>query len=124
MEKLRCLFVAGCLASLCGCGEMPPPGAAATLGRKVGRECTVQFRRDALGAGTTVPISPETSEINGASVVLRGTLRAVRGEWLELDVSIRYRDGAGGPERVLHRDIHIPTASVLYVEFDDGATQL
>jgi hypothetical protein len=78
----------------------------------------VQFRRDALGASAQLPISPGTSVINGASVVLRGKLVAVRGEWIELDATITYQDGGGGPPTVLHREVHIPTASVLYVEFE------
>ncbi|MHB1463373.1 MAG: hypothetical protein ACYC1M_18955 [Armatimonadota bacterium] len=55
---------------LIGHGSSNPP---------VGAVCTVQFRRDALGA-SGLPISPT----NEAAVSMTGTLKAVHPKWLVL----------------------------------------
>lgn len=49
-----------------------------------GTHCTVQFRRDDLGASRELPVAPTTSSINGAEVSVSG--RFVRGdeEWIVL----------------------------------------
>lgn|GEM_PF-4016547 len=45
----------------------------------VGKTCKVQFKRNALGGGATLPIPPITDSINGADVSLSGTLKSVEG---------------------------------------------
>jgi hypothetical protein len=50
-----------------------------------GRSCTVQFRRDALGAAASLPVSPMTDGINGADVTVAGTLKHTSDEWVVLD---------------------------------------
>jgi hypothetical protein len=81
----------GLVASvICGCnidvGNGPGAGAAAgipkALKEQIGKACTVQFRRDALGAAMDLPVSPTTGGINGADVTVAGTLEAVDNEWL------------------------------------------
>ncbi len=107
------------LGSMVGAGcrsEEEEQGSAQGLSGLVGRECTVQFRRDALGAAASIPIPPSTSEINGASVEFTGKLTSVRGDWLNLEITTVYRSGDGSPLRTVYRRVHIPVASVLYVE--------
>ena len=47
------------------------------LSEWIGQNVRVQFRRDALGAASNIPISPDTGEINGASTSIIGTLVSV-----------------------------------------------
>ncbi len=52
--------------------------------------CTVTFRRDVLGLGTTfgsIAINDETYTYNGMSLVLKGTPRKETSEWVVLDVA-------------------------------------
>jgi len=49
-----------------------------------GAFCLVQFRRDALGASAPLPIPPTTGVINGASVNVSGTFRAMDADWVVL----------------------------------------
>lgn len=100
-----------------GCGAPADKGPAMGLRRRVGSECTIQFRRDALGAAAALPISPETTGINGANVVLQGKLLGVDGDWLHVESTIEYREGSGGPPREIRRDYEVPVHSVLYLEF-------
>jgi hypothetical protein len=55
------------------------------LGQQIGKVCTVQFRRDALGAAAALPVSPTTDGINGAEVTVTGTLRAVENDGIALE---------------------------------------
>ena len=50
----------------------------------VGSTCKVQFRRDALGAASTLPVPPMTDNINGADTNVVGTLEAINREWVVL----------------------------------------
>jgi hypothetical protein len=111
------LLVCGttCLLFVASCSSPDLSGAEGLRGL-VGRECTIQFRRDALGAAAALPISPDTQTINGAPIILQGTLQAVRGDWIHLDIAIEYRTGDGSPPRTIHRYVSIPTSSILYVE--------
>jgi hypothetical protein len=89
--------------ALPGCGGSRTTEDA-LLASKVGRVCTVQFRRgDGLGAGANMPVSPRTSNLNGADTCVTGQLTAVGGGWLVL--------AAGDAEYC------IPRESVLLVEF-------
>jgi hypothetical protein len=77
-----------------GC-ESPDPEqqAISALRAKIGYRCTVQFRRDALGAAAAVPVPPTTDNINGADVTLSGKLKDVKGDWLVLE----YQRGVSKP---------------------------
>ena len=68
-----------------------------------GRQCTVQFRRDALGAAANLPISPLTDGINGADTTVAGILKHTSDEWVILD--------RGGKE------IWIPKSVILLMHF-------
>jgi len=60
------------------------PGGS-RLAQMHSKMCTVQFRRDALGAAGTLPVSPMTGGINGAQVAVTGKLRSFDDAWLALD---------------------------------------
>lgn len=47
----------------------------------------MQFRRDALGAAASLPISPTSSGINGSTVIQNGKLLAVEGEGIVIEDS-------------------------------------
>jgi len=50
---------------------------------KIGQPCIVQFRRgDALGAGGDLPVSFDSDNVNGADLSVKGTLRAMSGDWI------------------------------------------
>jgi hypothetical protein len=51
----------------------------------IGKNCNVQFRRDALGAAASLPVSPLTSSINGATTSVSGKLKAVSKDWIILE---------------------------------------
>ena len=53
----------------------------------MGKPCTIQFRRDALGAGASLPISPMTGGINGADTSIAGTLKRATAEWVVVEKS-------------------------------------
>lgn len=76
-------------------GERTPP---------IGKDCVVQFRRDALGAAAALPVSPLTGSINGAETTVSGKLAMVGSEWVVVTRNI------GG-------DLWIPKTSVLLIQF-------
>ncbi len=88
---------AGCLllAAVSGCNY------ADTGGPELGKTCTIQFRRDALGAAANLPISPNTDGINGADTSISGKLVRVTTDWLVIE--------RGG------KDLWIPQSVVLMV---------
>lgn len=51
---------------------------------KQGSYCTVQFRRDALGAAADNPIPPTTGSINGAGVCITGKFSRMDEDWVIL----------------------------------------
>ena len=67
-----------------GCGGGAPLEKN-PLSAKIGRPCTVQFRRgDGLGAGGGLPVSPTTGSINGAEVSLNGKLAEFDDGWVTI----------------------------------------
>ena len=42
---------------------------------KIGKECTIQFRRDALGAATEIPVPVNSDQHNGAQLSISGRLK-------------------------------------------------
>jgi hypothetical protein len=102
------------LAALClalpGCGTQDSPRpAAGGLRSKIGYQCTVQFRRDALGAASTIPVPPLTNSMNGADVSLSGKLVDVKGDWLVIERAI------GTQNQTL--ETWVPIHSVLLLEW-------
>ena len=105
-------------AGLCsGCGPADVPASGKTsasiqqatpdqpLSLPLGKQCTVHFRRDALGGAADLPVPPMTSSINGALVSISGTLRQVDERWIVLEP-------AGRQERVW-----VARSSVLLIKF-------
>ena len=65
------------LILLTGCAQPRQP--------PTGKTAIVQFRRDALGSASNIPVSPATGSINGAKVCLTGKLLTVNEEWIVLE---------------------------------------
>ena len=65
--------------------------------------CTVQFKRDLLGASANLPVSPTTESINGVSVSVSGTLLSLDREWIVL------KSGNG--------TVWVPRQNVLLLQF-------
>lgn len=67
-----------CVMLLSGCGR-PLDSPVST---RIGEQCEVQFRRDALGAAAELPIPSETNNYNGAEVSLTATLNRATHDWI------------------------------------------
>ena len=65
----------------------------------------VQFRRDALGAATSVPVSPRTGSFNGAETSLTGKFKRSTGDWIILSDHQRQE-----------HEYWIPVHSILHLE--------
>jgi len=82
MKKTACLIVCVLTAMLItSCSSEKE----SYLSQQVGKVCKVQFKRNALGGGATLPVPPTTDVFNGAAVSLSGTLRAVDRQAVVLD---------------------------------------
>ncbi|MBW3625455.1 MAG: hypothetical protein KY468_18830, partial [Armatimonadetes bacterium] len=79
MKRSRALLLVGGVLSLA------MAGCNVQSSLPVGQNVIIQFRRDALGAGASLPVPPTTQEWNGASVYLYGMLRGADAEWLTLE---------------------------------------
>jgi hypothetical protein len=93
------IAIAGTL-SFTGCNRA---GAADFSKSGNGRECVIQFRRDALGAAANLPISPTANAINGAQTSVSGTMKGFREDWVVID-----REG---------REIWVAKASILLIQY-------
>jgi len=78
-------------------------------GPPLGKQCTIQFRRDVLGVARDLPVPPTTNSINGAETSVRGTLLRSDEEWLVLQI------GSGGATR----ETWIPKQLVLLIQYHD-----
>ena len=96
---LACITETVASLSLTGCDRAT---AADTSKASPGKPCTVQFRRDALGAAG-LPISPMTGGINGADTAISCTYKSAREDWVIVD--------RGGKE------VWIPKSVILLIEF-------
>ena len=65
---------------LVGCGSDNITSSKTEL--PIGRECEIQFRRDALGQSADLPTSPTVGGVNGATVNMSGTLVSSNAEWV------------------------------------------
>jgi hypothetical protein len=88
--------------SVTGCGGDDPPPPDPMLGGRVGDNCTVYFRRDALGMAAPSPSSPLTGNHNGADTQVSGKLARVNAEWVVV--------ATGG------RELTIPKSAILVIE--------
>jgi hypothetical protein len=68
------------LAALTGCGgTLPPPDPM--LSGRIGDNCTVYFRHDALGMAAGNPAPPATMNHNGADTHVTGKLLRANAAW-------------------------------------------
>ena len=79
-----------------GCGGPEAPVL------QTGKACTVQFRRDALGAAANLPVSPTTHNINGAETCVMGTLKRATAEWVVIEKNAK--------------EIWVPRSVILLIE--------
>ena len=89
----------------------PPPGTM----------CTVQFRRDVLGAAHDLPIGPTTNNINGAIVSMTGELIAVSREAILLDQVNEHYIVNDVPQM---KRFWIPRSGILFIEYEPARTFL
>ena len=52
---------------------------------EVGKFCTIQFRRDALGAAAVNPVPPMTDSYNGADTNIQGKLKRTTKDWIVIE---------------------------------------
>jgi hypothetical protein len=86
---------------------------------KPGTLCTVQFRRDALGAASNSPIPPTVTSINGSGVTMQGELISVGPEAILLDQINDHYLVNGVPNM---KRFWIPTGSILFIEYEPERT--
>jgi hypothetical protein len=102
MKKATWLVSCGVAAVLlCSCERAPDR----FLTGHIGKSCTVQFRRNALGGAATLPVPPTTNAVNGADVSLSGALRSVEERGIIIESGKRL--------------FWIPTGSILIVELEN-----
>lgn len=106
-KNVLAVIIMGALAmGLTGCNFEVASGrnnpAGKTLSIQKGKQCTIQFRRDALGAARDLPVSPTTGSINGAEVSVSGKFVAMDQEWVVIN------QGSG-------REIWVPRNMVLAI---------
>jgi hypothetical protein len=99
----------------------PKPHHPPSIVPKPGTLCTVQFRRDALGAGNGLPVPPTVNNVNGATVSIQGELIAVSHEAIFLDQVDATYIFNGVPHM---KRFWIPKSSILSIEYEPTRTFL
>lgn len=78
-------------AAMSGCGQSPTVLAATDAAPKdqipAGAVCLVQLQRNALGAGSSTPISATRTQINDAVLALEGTMVRMNSDWVVLKLA-------------------------------------
>lgn len=100
------VFVAALITAIVVLGYWLRPEKP-VLSEWIGQNIQIQFRRDALGAASNLPISPDTGEINGASTSIIGRLVSVS------DSEIVMMRSRGKREARPH---WIPREAILFIE--------
>lgn len=103
IRLLVLVFILGVGLSACNIEANTNELSSHGLAEMEGERCTVQLRRDYLGAETSLPIPPTTDVYNGAQVSVEGQLLEVG----HYGVTLR-SDG---------RDLWIPMEAILLVDF-------
>jgi hypothetical protein len=87
MRQLIPTLIAVLLVAAGGCNNarVGTAAPAAGLAVPIGSTCIVQFRRDALGSAAALPVSPLTTEINGATLSVSGKLLRADVDWAVLE---------------------------------------
>ncbi len=96
-----CVSLTLAALSLTGCSQAT---AADSSTNPAPRPCTVQFRRDALGAAASSPGSPRTPFMNGVDTTIHCTFKSTREDWVIVERE--------------HKEVWIPKSVVLFVEFE------
>jgi hypothetical protein len=76
--KTRQLLAISLASLLCGCGS----NSSLPVGVQVGKQCTVQFRGDALGAAGPMPIGLGVDAMGGTNVAMSGVLKEWSTQWI------------------------------------------
>jgi hypothetical protein len=79
-----CLLMGLCFFT--GCGGNAPPPADPMLSGRIGDDCTVYFRHDALGMAAGSPAAPNAGNVNGPGTQVRGKLLRVNAGWICVNV--------------------------------------
>lgn len=85
------------------CGGPVEPKLDPDANPPLGKNVTVQFKRDALGAAASSPVPPFSGMHNGAETSVAGKLKNVTPEWIVLD-----RNGA---------EIWVPKTAILLLQY-------
>lgn len=91
------------LCLIAGCERPASPAPTAAVSPLVGKKCLVQFRRDALGAASTTPISPNVGTFNGANTFVEGVIKSIDSEWVVVS---------------WNGETWVPKSAVLYISTD------
>jgi hypothetical protein len=86
---------------------------------ELGTDCTIQFRRDALGGSTSLT-SPTTTGINGTTISIAGTLIAVNHEAVLLEQIDNHYLVNDVPQL---KRLWIPKSSILLIEYRKRRTE-
>ena len=104
IKKLAIVVIVLTLFAVISCDSKTSGSKAANrITPKAGAYCTVQFRRDALGASADLPVPPTTGSINGAEVCVSGKFSKMNEDWVVLT------EGNGG-------EIWIPRSMILLIK--------
>lgn len=87
---------------IAGAGWMGTVHAQGGPSNAIGKQCTVQFKRDLLGVHANMPVGPNVDNINGAEVSVHGTLLA-----LDIGDQIVLRQG--------DKELWIPKSNILMI---------
>jgi len=93
---------------LAGCRESTTASDGRDL-ELLGKSCTVQFRRDALGGTSPNLVGPTVDDIDGSTISISGKMTAISPHWLVLDAS--------------RKEIRIPRDVILCLEFEHSGNQ-
>jgi hypothetical protein len=83
--RIGAIFLLVGLSFFTGCSGNAPPADPMLTGR-IGDNCTVYFRHDALGMAAAGPASPTTDNHNGADTQVSGKLLRVNSGWICVEV--------------------------------------
>ena len=100
MKSFSLTWVLLAAVVLSGCDRPDMPAL------KAGKTCTIQFRRDALGSGASLPVPPTTNSMNGADVSLDGTFVRATAEWVVIETKGSKKE----------REVWIPKGVILLIE--------
>lgn len=101
-RQVLCVLALIYITALTGCGGNALPHTDPMLSGRIGDNCTVYFRHDALGMAAGAPASPTTGNHNGGDTQITGKLLRVNAAWICI--------GTGKAEYT------IPTEVILLVE--------